>query len=81
MKHGVYEMFTGEMQDKPEDFDLDKILERSSTITYDHTKSDIENTLASFSKATFVADEDHKVDINDENFWNKVLPSFQTAKR
>jgi len=60
--------------------DIDKILERSTTISFDQKNKP--NNLSGFSKASFASNEtDMNVDINDENFWEKVLPDYKTVKQ
>jgi len=65
-----------------EDFDLDSILEKATTVAYEEGKDKAQRSLSSFSTATFAASaEDKGVDINDVNFWEKVLPSFKTTSK
>ncbi|PRP86333.1 chromodomain helicase DNA binding protein [Planoprotostelium fungivorum] len=79
LKNGAYEMFNDEEADEGA-FDLDKILERAKKVNWDEANGD--SALSSFSKATFVAAEaNSEVDINDKNFWEKVLPTFKTVAR
>ncbi|KAH7482156.1 hypothetical protein KRP22_009845 [Phytophthora ramorum] len=85
LKHGAYEMFK-EQESEAEaaskkfgEESIDQILSRSTTIVHDPTR-DVEgnekkNVMSSFSKATFVssANPDEEVDIDDPNFWTKVI--------
>jgi SNF2 family DNA or RNA helicase len=85
LKHGAYEMFKeqeSEAEAASKQFgeeSIDQILSRSTTIVHDPTKdvdgSEKKNVMSSFSKATFVssANPDEEVDIDDPNFWTKVI--------
>lgn len=80
LKYGAHDLFKEGTAEKEPDFDFDKIMETATTVTYGGDKMD--DGLANFSKATFVASEqDAGVDLNDSDFWDKVLPSFRTTKR
>ncbi|KAG1712992.1 hypothetical protein DVH05_000722 [Phytophthora capsici] len=85
LKHGAYEMFK-EQESEAEaaskkfgEESIDQILSRSTTIVHDPTKdadgNEKKNAMSSFSKATFVssANPDKEVDIDDPNFWTKVI--------
>ncbi|CAI5728296.1 unnamed protein product [Hyaloperonospora brassicae] len=85
LKHGAYEMFKeqdGEAEAASKKFgeeSIDQILSRSTTIVHDPTRNvdgnEKRNIMSSFSKATFVSstDPDDKVDVDDPNFWTKVI--------
>ncbi|KAL3670112.1 hypothetical protein V7S43_004428 [Phytophthora oleae] len=85
LKHGAYEMFKeqeGEAEAASKKFgeeSIDQILSRSTTIVHDPTRdadgNEKKNAMSSFSKATFVssANPDEEVDVDDPNFWTKVI--------
>ncbi|RLN02482.1 hypothetical protein BBJ28_00014676, partial [Nothophytophthora sp. Chile5] len=85
LKHGAYEMFKeheSEAEAASSKFgeeSIDQILSRSTTIVHDPTRdadgTERKNAMSSFSKATFVssANPDEEVDIDDPNFWTKVI--------
>ncbi|GAM22173.1 hypothetical protein SAMD00019534_053480 [Acytostelium subglobosum LB1] len=86
LKYGAAYLFAESANDASEldkimfNEDIDKILERSTTISFD-TKNKPTN-LSGFSKATFASNEnDMDVDIDDENFWEKVLPEYKTVRQ
>lgn len=54
LKFGAYELFNNGEDTKAEDFDLDKILQRATTVNYDNIQTETNTNLSSFSKATFV---------------------------
>ncbi|KAG7395327.1 choline dehydrogenase 7 [Phytophthora boehmeriae] len=85
LKHGAYEIFK-EQESEAEaasrkfgEESIDQILSRSTTIVHDPTQnpdgSAKKNAMSSFSKATFVssANPDEEVDVDDPNFWTKVI--------
>ena len=91
LRHGAYELYKEgdrEQDDKAlEEEDIDQILQRA-------TKIDLENVnheggdgpqaihgLAGFSTATFAAKDEDGPDIDDENFWEKILPEQVTAMK
>lgn len=85
LKHGAYEMFKEEKDGEAEaaskrfsEESIDQILSRSTTIVHDPTKGedgDKKSLMSSFSKATFVSSSnpDEVVDIDDPDFWTKVI--------
>ncbi|KUF97119.1 hypothetical protein AM588_10009279 [Phytophthora nicotianae] len=85
LKHGAYEMFKeqdSEAEAASKKFgeeSIDQILSRSTTIVHDPTRdvngNEKKNAMSSFSKATFVSstNPDEEVDIDDPNFWTKVI--------
>ncbi|KAG7383394.1 choline dehydrogenase 7 [Phytophthora pseudosyringae] len=85
LKHGAYEMFKeqdSEAEAASNKFgseSIDQILSRSTTIVHDPTRdtdgNEKKNVMSSFSKATFVSstNPDEAVDIDDPNFWTKVI--------
>ena len=58
--------------------DIDEILAQSKTFAY---KTDPTNELSSFAKATFAHEEEDQIDWNDQQFWDKLLPSFKTSNK
>ena len=74
LRFGAYDLL--KEGDREDVFDFDKILQNSSTITFQNEKDHLSN----FSKATFCASmEDKEIDVNDASFWEKMLPSFKTT--
>ncbi|KAI9980429.1 hypothetical protein PInf_026375 [Phytophthora infestans] len=85
LKHGAYEMFKeqdSEAEAASKKFgeeSIDQILSRSTTIVHDPTRDvdgkEKKNAMSSFSKATFVSstNPDEEVDVDDPNFWTKVI--------
>lgn len=78
LKRGAHDIFINEDDDtefkKFSEADIDEILESSSTrIRYDQ-QGDSSGSV--FSKAAFVAD-DNEVDMDDPEFWTKILPEMQ----
>ncbi|KAG3201398.1 Chromodomain-helicase-DNA-binding protein 8 [Phytophthora cactorum] len=85
LKHGAYEMFKeqdSEAEAASKKFgeeSIDQILSRSTTIVHDPTRdadgNEKKNVMSSFSKATFVSstNPDEEVDVDDPNFWTKVI--------
>lgn len=84
MKYGAYDLFREDNKEKERQFveeDIDQILNRSSKVVWNESQAKIAAN-SSFSKATFrssTADPD--IDINDPNFWNKILPEARTAQK
>lgn len=54
LKFGAYELFNNGEDTKADDFDLDKILQRATTVNYDNIQNETNTNLSSFSTATFV---------------------------
>jgi len=88
LKHGVYCLFHDEKEgDKEEtnlmtDNDVDKILERTSRIVQYGTEGGEKGGLmgnSTFSKAVFEPTDSSGVDVNDPDFWGKVLPAECSA--
>ena len=75
LKYGAYDFFKEEREGRTEELsnafceaDIDQILEKNTkVITIDSQGG------SSFSKASFVTDTSTEVDINDPNFWTKVV--------
>lgn len=75
LKYGAYDFFKEEREGRSEELsnafceaDIDQILEKNAkVITVDSQGG------SSFSKASFVTDTSAEVDINDPNFWTKVI--------
>ncbi|ETO15326.1 myb domain-containing protein, partial [Reticulomyxa filosa] len=74
LKHGAYDVFRDDdtQADKFCAADIDQILEeRATDIVFDEGTGE-----STFSKATFVSsDAAAGVDINDRDFWEKILPA------
>ncbi|KAL7690284.1 putative chromodomain-helicase-DNA-binding protein [Plasmopara halstedii] len=84
LKHGAYEIFKeqdSEAEAASKQFSeesIDQILSRSTTIVHDPTRgngNETKSVMSSFSKATFVSstNPDEEVDVDDPNFWTKVI--------
>lgn len=69
LRKGAYHLLNDVEEDNFDQQDIEDILSRSTVMVYN------EATSGSFSKATFdLGDESGSVDINDPNFWEKILP-------
>eukprot|EP01116_Phalansterium_solitarium_P021670 TRINITY_DN682_c0_g2_i1.p1 TRINITY_DN682_c0_g2~~TRINITY_DN682_c0_g2_i1.p1 ORF type:complete len:2198 (-),score=956.94 TRINITY_DN682_c0_g2_i1:231-6824(-) len=79
LKNGAYDLLSNDDTSKAfcED-DIDSILERSKTITHDSTAG-AAGGLSSFSKASFASTQTTNVDVDDPDFWNKVLPNAKKS--
>jgi hypothetical protein len=90
LKYGAYAAYKDDTEDEKMlvEGDIDNILERNSTvIRYDTQTSEeeankqTEKGLLTFSKATFCFNESGEdVDINDKDFWTKMLPEQKDAE-
>ena len=75
LKYGAYDFFKEEREGRSDELsnafceaDIDQILEKNTkVITIDSQGG------SSFSKASFITDSSMEVDINDPNFWTKVV--------
>ena len=75
LKYGAYDLFKEEREGRSEErsnafceADIDQILEKNAkVITIDSQGG------SSFSKASFITDSSMEVDINDPNFWTKIV--------
>uniref|UniRef100_A0A7S3AJF1 Helicase C-terminal domain-containing protein n=1 Tax=Haptolina ericina TaxID=156174 RepID=A0A7S3AJF1_9EUKA len=77
LKRGAHDIFMNEDDTAFQKFneaDIDEILQSSSTrVSYDQADS---STGSVFSRAAFVAD-DSAVDMDDPEFWTKILPELE----
>ena len=83
LKHGAYDIFREERNGISEiesrnfcDADIEQILNHSAVVVHDGTESSLMRTASnSFSTASFVSSEgrENDVDINDPDFWSKVV--------
>ncbi|KAJ3446430.1 kismet isoform c [Anaeramoeba flamelloides] len=87
LKYGAYNLFQDNDEDKKFcEEDIDQILDnRTKKITYDplnkNNTTENDNKISSFSRATFVSEgADTSLDINDPNFWEKLMPEKFNAK-
>ena len=88
LKFGAYSAYKDDTEDEQMlvEGDIDSILERNSTVLRYDTQTEQEEKqtdrgLLSFSKATFCFNENgDDVDINDANFWDKMLPDRKDAE-
>lgn len=93
LKYGAYDLFREDEEGKGtndifDEDDIDKILERASTVVRyeraDESSGDAETGTkdkkgSTFSKAFFSSSHaDTDIDINAENFWELVLPGTHT---
>ena len=75
LKYGAYDFFKEEREGRTEELsnafceaDIDQILEKNAkVITIDSQGG------SSFAKASFITDTSDEIDINDPNFWTKVV--------
>ena len=75
LKYGAYDLFKEEREGRSEErsnafceADIEQILEKNAkVITIDSQGG------SSFSKASFITDSSMEVDINDPNFWTKIV--------
>eukprot|EP01116_Phalansterium_solitarium_P023010 TRINITY_DN7854_c0_g1_i1.p1 TRINITY_DN7854_c0_g1~~TRINITY_DN7854_c0_g1_i1.p1 ORF type:complete len:1741 (+),score=694.83 TRINITY_DN7854_c0_g1_i1:185-5407(+) len=84
LKFGAYNLFTDDPNAEKEkermllDEDIDTILQRSATIKYMDAGG--KDELSGFSKATFYTDDaESTVDLEDANFWDKILPKVEKS--
>ena len=75
LKYGAYDFFKEEREGRTEELsnafceaDIDQILEKNTKVITSDSQGG-----SSFSKASFVTDTSTEVDINDPNFWTKVV--------
>ncbi|KAL9653103.1 hypothetical protein ABK040_006321 [Willaertia magna] len=84
LRHGAYSAFKDDSEDQQilMEGDIDTIMERNATVVrYDQPTSAEPKGLSNFSKATFCfSQSDMEVDIDDENFWQKMLPGLKNAE-
>ncbi len=83
LKHGAYDIFREEKEGLSEtvsknfnDADIDAILARSTVILHDSDGSSncsLSKKLPSFSTASFVSSAEETVDVDDPDFWTKVV--------
>ena len=70
LRKGAYHMLNDIEEENFGEQDIDQILSRSRVVVYN------EKAGSTFSKANFdVESDDDNVDINDPNFWDKILPN------
>jgi hypothetical protein len=90
LKYGAYQAFKedGEEEKMLEEENIDSILERNATIVVyknDEVKEvekQSEKGLSKFAKATFCfeSQNEENVDVNDKDFWRKILPEQKDAE-
>lgn len=78
LKHGAYDIFREEKEGQSEqsstqfcEAGIDSILERSMVVM--HGGDGVQKPTANFSKASFVAAGSDNLDINDPDFWTKIV--------
>ena len=81
LRYGAYNMFQeNDEEEKKKDQmlreqDIDDILQRASTVVHDEEGEEGD----ALSKVSFcISEKDREVDLNAEDFWEKVLPEFKT---
>ncbi|KAH0785021.1 F/Y-rich N-terminus family protein [Histomonas meleagridis] len=69
LRKGAYHMLNDVEEENFNEQDIDQILSRSKVMVYNEAAG------SSFSKANFdIEDEENSVDLEDPNFWSKILP-------
>ena len=80
LRVGAYDLFSAEAEENAQKFqeeDIDAILARRTTVVkHDGDGEAVSNP---FSKASFVTSDDNKMDVNDPDFWDKLLPDAANA--
>jgi superfamily II DNA/RNA helicase len=82
LKYGAYDLFREDdtAANRFYEEDIDKILERATVVKSTQGAETPDNPLSSFSKASFVSNSAApELDINDPDFWNKLLPQAADA--
>eukprot|EP01130_Rhizamoeba_saxonica_P013576 TRINITY_DN5809_c1_g1_i1.p1 TRINITY_DN5809_c1_g1~~TRINITY_DN5809_c1_g1_i1.p1 ORF type:complete len:1529 (-),score=423.68 TRINITY_DN5809_c1_g1_i1:329-4915(-) len=83
LRHGAYDIYKendNEKENRLMTEDIESILSRAETVVYD----DKDGMKFNFSKTSFVAssnDESINVDVDDENFWQKLIPEIKNVKK
>eukprot|EP00668_Euglena_longa_P014067 GGOE01018036.1.p1 GENE.GGOE01018036.1~~GGOE01018036.1.p1 ORF type:complete len:1311 (+),score=404.66 GGOE01018036.1:568-3933(+) len=90
LRHGAYELYkdSGREDDRALlEEDIDQILQRSTKIDLDAVNSPSASPvapiagLAGFSTAVFATGDQNGPEIDDENFWQKILPEAVSAMK
>jgi SNF2 family DNA or RNA helicase len=80
LRVGAYDLFSKEAEEAAQKFceeDIDSILQRRTTVVkHGDEEGQVTNP---FSKASFVASEDNRMDVYDPDFWEKLLPEAASA--
>jgi chromodomain-helicase-DNA-binding protein 7 len=74
LRVGAYDLFSEENETSAQQFceeDIDQILQRRTTTIQHDTAQNVSNP---FSKASFSASTSSNMDVNDPDFWDKLLP-------
>lgn len=82
LKYGAYDLFREDdtASNRFHEEDIDQILERATVVRSADSAGAPENALSSFSKASFVSNSAApEIDINDPDFWLKLLPTAADA--
>ena len=82
LKYGAYDLFREDdtAANRFYEEDIDRILERATVLRSTSDAQAPDNPLSSFSKASFVSNSSApELDINDPDFWNKLLPQAADA--
>ncbi|EAY02795.1 F/Y-rich N-terminus family protein [Trichomonas vaginalis G3] len=74
LRKGAYYALNDVEEDTFGEDDIDQILSRSKTMVINEAAGSM------FSKAQFDVDENTNIDINDPEFWQKILPNAQAAE-
>lgn len=87
LKYGAYDLFNEQADKASADFckeDIEDILERRVKVVKSGGNDDAEKgyTPSSFASATFAASaEDSQIDVNDDNFWEQIIPDNTSADK
>jgi hypothetical protein len=79
LRVGAYDLFSEESEKAAEHFceeDIDQILQRRTVVVKDDKAATTSNP---FSRASFVSSESSSMDIQDPDFWDKLLPEAASA--
>eukprot|EP00026_Physarum_polycephalum_P000102 Phypoly_transcript_00102.p1 GENE.Phypoly_transcript_00102~~Phypoly_transcript_00102.p1 ORF type:complete len:2164 (+),score=408.47 Phypoly_transcript_00102:294-6785(+) len=82
LKYGAYDLFREDdtAANRFYEEDIDRILERATVVKSTPDAEAPDNPLSSFSKASFVSNSAApELDINDPDFWTKLLPQAADA--
>lgn len=83
LRYGAYSAFKDDAEDQKllQEGDVASILERNATVVRYDQSNVPDKGLSSFSKASFNFNEDDvNVDIDDKDFWTKILPEEKTPE-
>ena len=80
LKYGAYDLFQQDDEQKFQEENIDQILNRAAKVVWNPDTGENVNA-SSFSTATFdIGESASKVDMDDPQFWEKVLPQAKTVE-